>query len=99
VELSEGEYAVAELDAVRTPALLIYAERVDGNIAATLRLLGRAERWRPHLKTAKLELDHGAAPCRGRGAGENAPPPSSWKQRASRASRTCCWLIPRSDRP
>lgn len=54
MELSEGEYAVAELDAVRTPALLIYAERVEGNIAATLRLLGGAERWRPHLKTAKL---------------------------------------------
>jgi D-serine deaminase-like pyridoxal phosphate-dependent protein len=56
MELTEGEYAVAGLDGVRTPALLIYADRVDRNIAATLRLLGGGgpDRWRPHLKTAKL---------------------------------------------
>ena len=54
MELTEGEYAVAGLDGVRTPALLIYADRVDRNIATTLRLLGGPDRWRPHLKTAKL---------------------------------------------
>jgi D-serine deaminase-like pyridoxal phosphate-dependent protein len=54
MELSAGDYGVAGLDAVRTPALLIYAEKVAGNLAATLRLLGGADRWRPHLKTAKL---------------------------------------------
>jgi D-serine deaminase-like pyridoxal phosphate-dependent protein len=41
---------------VLTPALLIFPEVVDANIAVTLRLLGgRADRWRPHVKTAKLE--------------------------------------------
>ncbi|HEV8597931.1 MAG TPA: alanine racemase [Gemmatimonadales bacterium] len=54
MELTEGEYAVAGLDGVRTPALLIYADRVDRNITATLRLLDGPNRWRPHLKTAKL---------------------------------------------
>ena len=38
-----------------TPALAIYPEIVDANIAATIRLLGGdANRWRPHVKTAKL---------------------------------------------
>lgn len=38
-----------------TPALVIDRDRVQNNIAATLRLLGGdANRWRPHIKTAKL---------------------------------------------
>lgn len=38
-----------------TPALAIYPEIVDSNIAATIRLLGGdPNRWRPHVKTAKL---------------------------------------------
>ena len=38
-----------------TPSLLIYPEIVRHNIARTIALLeGRPERWRPHLKTAKL---------------------------------------------
>lgn len=47
---------IAGLDAVRTPALIIDRDAVDQNISATLTLLGGdAGRWRPHLKTAKLE--------------------------------------------
>ena len=47
--------ALAGLDAIRTPALVLLAEQVERNIAATLGLLGgEANRWRPHLKTAKL---------------------------------------------
>jgi D-serine deaminase-like pyridoxal phosphate-dependent protein len=38
-----------------TPALAIYSEIVDSNIAVTLGLMGgNANRWRPHVKTAKL---------------------------------------------
>jgi D-serine deaminase-like pyridoxal phosphate-dependent protein len=48
-------YKIENADALLTPALAIYPEIVDRNIAATLRLLGGdANRWRPHLKTAKL---------------------------------------------
>jgi D-serine deaminase-like pyridoxal phosphate-dependent protein len=48
-------YRIENAEALRTPALVIYPEIVDGNVAATLRLLGGdANRWRPHLKTAKL---------------------------------------------
>jgi D-serine deaminase-like pyridoxal phosphate-dependent protein len=44
------------MDHVLTPALLIDPAIVDANIAATVRLMGgRADRWRPHVKTAKLE--------------------------------------------
>ena len=38
-----------------TPALLIYPAVVRANIEATVRLAGGdANRWRPHLKTAKI---------------------------------------------
>ena len=38
-----------------TPALLIYQDMIDANIEAALRMMnGDANRWRPHLKTAKL---------------------------------------------
>jgi D-serine deaminase-like pyridoxal phosphate-dependent protein len=47
---------VEGMERVLTPALLIYPEIVDANIAATVRLMGgRPDRWRPHVKTAKLE--------------------------------------------
>lgn len=54
MELAADGYRFAGAESLRTPALLIYADRVEANIAATLRLLGGADRWRPHLKTAKL---------------------------------------------
>jgi D-serine deaminase-like pyridoxal phosphate-dependent protein len=48
-------YEIQNAGALLTPALAIYPEIVDQNIAATLRLFGGdANRWRPHLKTAKL---------------------------------------------
>lgn len=48
-------YEIENAEALLTPALAIYPEIVDRNIAATLRLFGGdANRWRPHLKTAKL---------------------------------------------
>ena len=48
-------YKIDNAGELLTPALVIYPEIVDANIEATLRLLGGdANRWRPHLKTAKL---------------------------------------------
>lgn len=59
-------YRLAAPEGMLTPALLVYEEAVEANIAATLALLGgRPDRWRPHVKTAKLAwamarlLDHG----------------------------------------
>ena len=72
VNISEAPYRIADLSRVMTPALAIYPEIVDANIDATLRLLGGdANRWRPHVKTAKLGftmkrlVEHGvrAAKC------------------------------------
>lgn len=56
-QLSLDDYRINGVEKILTPALAIYPEIVDANIAATIALLGgRAERWRPHVKTAKLQF-------------------------------------------
>ncbi len=52
----EGPDCRIDAERVLTPALVIYPEWVDHNIASILKLLGSADRWRPHIKTAKLAL-------------------------------------------
>ena len=48
-------YTVSNLDDVMTPALLVYPEYIASNIERTLTLLGGdGDRWRVHIKTAKL---------------------------------------------
>ena len=48
-------YHFSDGNAVMTPALLIYPEIIQSNIDCTLALIdGNANRWRPHVKTAKL---------------------------------------------
>jgi len=66
MDIQLSEYALHDVDQILTPALLIYPECVDRNIQATLRMVGSdPERWRPHIKTAKLKavvrrfLDYG----------------------------------------
>ncbi len=50
-------YQIGNPERVLTPALAIYADLVDANVAATIRILGGdADRWRPHIKTAKLSF-------------------------------------------
>src|SRR6516225_5138921 len=52
---SDAAFHPAEAARVLTPALLIDRDRVQHNIVTTLQLLGGdANRWRPHVKTAKL---------------------------------------------
>ena len=41
---------------IPTPALLIDLDRVDDNIAAMIAQCGSADRWRPHVKTAKAAV-------------------------------------------
>ena len=49
------DYELRDPSAILTPALLVYPEFVDANIETTLRVMGGdANRWRPHLKTAKM---------------------------------------------
>ena len=51
----EDPYRVSHTEQVLTPALAIYPDSIATNIASTLRLLGgNADRWRAHIKTAKL---------------------------------------------
>lgn len=54
-EISLDAYRIEGVERVMTPALAIYPDIVDLNIRTTLRLFGGdANRWRPHVKTAKL---------------------------------------------
>ncbi len=48
-----AEYRIAEAGDLLTPALAIYPDILDQNMAAMLKLVG-VERWRPHIKTSKL---------------------------------------------
>jgi len=51
----DERYRVADEQAVLTPALAVYPEIIASNIEAMLRLLdGDPDRWRVHIKTAKL---------------------------------------------
>ena len=55
VNLNLDRYRITDEDRLLTPALAVYPEFVDANIAATLKLMhGDANRWRPHIKTAKM---------------------------------------------
>ncbi|HTS09264.1 MAG TPA: alanine racemase, partial [Candidatus Eisenbacteria bacterium] len=48
-------YRVSDLDNVLTPVLALYPDAIASNIQSTLNLLGgNADRWRAHIKTAKL---------------------------------------------
>lgn len=48
-------YQLEDANSILTPALLIYPEMVDANITATLKMMGNdVNRWRPHIKTAKI---------------------------------------------
>jgi len=51
----DERYRLANEEAVLTPALLVYPEIIASNIDSMLRLLdGDPDRWRVHIKTAKL---------------------------------------------
>jgi len=55
MDLRLDAYALSNTAQIITPALLIYPEVVDANIRATLAMVGNdPDRWRPHIKTAKL---------------------------------------------
>ena len=51
----DERYRISDIGNVLTPALVVYPEIIASNIARTLHLLGgKADRWRAHIKTAKL---------------------------------------------
>jgi len=52
----DPRYRISGVEEVLTPALVVYPENIEWNIARTLQLLGGdANRWRVHVKTAKLD--------------------------------------------
>lgn len=51
---SLDDYRINDLSRVQTPALVLYPAFIDSNIEATIQAMnGDANRWRPHVKTAK----------------------------------------------
>ena len=53
----DQRYRVSVIEDVLTPALVLYPDLIAANIQQTLNLLeGDADRWRAHIKTAKLGL-------------------------------------------
>jgi len=51
----DSRYRVSGIDDVMTPALVVYPEVIASNLERTVQLLGgNADRWRAHIKTAKL---------------------------------------------
>lgn len=60
--LAVGDYALPDdlIARVMTPALVIYADKVECNIQAMLAYMGGdTARWRPHLKTTKSPYVYG----------------------------------------
>ena len=60
--LNAADYALSDelLSRLMTPALIIYAEKVEHNVQAMLAYMGGdASRWRPHLKTTKSPYVYG----------------------------------------
>jgi D-serine deaminase-like pyridoxal phosphate-dependent protein len=56
----DNRHRVGSIDQVLTPALVIYPDLIAANIARTVQLLGgNADRWRAHIKTAKLAFTLG----------------------------------------
>ncbi len=56
----DEKYRLSRTEDVLTPALLLYPEIIASNIDRTLQLLrGNADRWRAHVKTAKLSYTLG----------------------------------------
>ena len=54
---STDPWSIVGSGRILTPALTIYPDIVDSNIAVMRGVLrGQLDRWRPHLKTAKLEV-------------------------------------------
>ena len=53
ISANDDWYKLADSDGVPTPALLFYPERIDENIARAIRIAGRVDRLRPHVKTHK----------------------------------------------
>jgi len=48
-------FNIADIDALDTPALVVYPGRVKQNIAALVRAIDSADRLRPHVKTHKCK--------------------------------------------
>ena len=51
--MSDDWHTLANPEEITSPALLVYPERITGNIRRMINTLGQAKRLRPHVKTHK----------------------------------------------
>jgi D-serine deaminase-like pyridoxal phosphate-dependent protein len=54
-ETTSNWYEVADIEAIDTPAFLVYPHRIRENIASAIKIAGGAHRLRPHVKTHKAK--------------------------------------------
>jgi D-serine deaminase-like pyridoxal phosphate-dependent protein len=47
-------YCINDIDAIDSPALVVYPERVKQNIARAIQIAGNTNKLRPHVKTTKM---------------------------------------------
>jgi D-threonine aldolase len=65
MNLTEFDYKIQNIDALDTPVLVVYPDRVQYNIDAAIGMVGDVGRLRPHIKThksavvAKMMMDAG----------------------------------------
>jgi len=52
--MSNDWFLLKDTDALHTPSLLVYPERISHNIEEMLRIAGDSQRLRPHVKTYKM---------------------------------------------
>jgi hypothetical protein len=52
--MSDAWYEIADAEAVASPALLVFPDRVQENIRRMIGLAGGVDRLRPHVKTHKM---------------------------------------------
>src|SRR5690349_21724699 len=50
----DSSYRIEDTSAIISPALVIYRELLEANLASMIAIAGRAERLRPHCKTHKM---------------------------------------------
>ena len=53
--LPPDAFRIADEQSLLTPALILYVDHLRHNVARIVSLVGDADRWRPHIKTAKLD--------------------------------------------
>ncbi len=51
-------YTISNAQAIPSPTVLVYPDRIEANLQRMILMAGDAERLRPHVKTTQAAADH-----------------------------------------